>query len=307
MENEIKKLPPSKQSAAKTVFAAFKILKASGGQMSGKDVMQKIRETIQFSDWETERYKNTGYIRWESILHFYTIDCTKAGFMRKNKRIWSLTSEGEKAMELGPIKMLEAASHAYRKWFVESKDASKPNHNVEDETELDEHKSQTQKASIDMLEEQAINGIKDFINHKNPYEFQDLVATLLRAMKYHTPFVSPRGRDGGIDIVAFQDPLGATTPRIKVQVKHKPDSKVPIEDLRSLVGLLNKDGDVGLFVTSGTFTPDAERFSRDSHIHIKLIDIDNFISLWKQFYYLMTDEDKNLLPLHPIYFLGTNE
>ncbi|RYY93388.1 MAG: Mrr restriction system protein, partial [Chitinophagaceae bacterium] len=31
------------------------------------------------------------------------------------------------------------------------------------------------------------------------------------------------------------------------------------------------------------------------------------ISLWQQFYNDMNDEDKNLLPLHPVYFLGSNE
>jgi restriction system protein len=307
MKKEPKELSPSKQTAAKTVFAAFKILKSAGGQLPGKEVLQKIRETVPLTEWEKEIYQTTGYVRWESILHFYTIDCIKAGFMRKNKRIWYLTAEGEKAIALGPNTLLETASKAYRRWVVENKDNTKEKVVVEEEPEFDEHQPQTQKASLDLLEDQAINGIKDYINRKNPYEFQDLVATLLRAMKYHTPFISQRGRDGGIDIVAFQDPLGATTPRIKVQVKHKPDSKVPPDDLRSLVGLLNKDGDVGLFVTSGTFTNEAERFSRDSHIHIKLIDVDNFISLWQQYYVVMTDEDKNLLPLHSIYFLGTNE
>lgn len=309
MGREFNELSPSKQTAAKTVFATFKILKAAGGQLPGREVIKKIEETEKFSDWEKEIYKSNGTLRWQTILYFYTIDCIKAGFLRKNKRIWYLTAEGEKAISLGATKLLETATSAYRQWAAQNKsNSSLTTKTAETEpTELEEHKTQTQKASLDALEEEAINGIKDFINSKNPYEFQDLVATLLRAMKYYTPFISQRGRDGGIDIVAFQDPLGATTPRIKVQVKHKPDSSVPPDDIRSLVGLLNKDGDVGLFVTSGTFTKEAERFSRDSHIHIKLIDIDNFIELWRQFYNSMADEDKNLLPLHPIYFLGSNE
>jgi restriction system protein len=126
-------------------------------------------------------------------------------------------------------------------------------------------------------------------------------------MKYHTPFISPKGKDGGIDIMAYRDPLGATTPRIKVQVKHKPDTAIRVDEIRSLTGLLNKDGDVGLFVTSGSFTSDAERFARDNHIHVKLIDIDSFISLWREYYTSLTDEEKNLLPLQAIYFLGSNE
>ncbi len=36
-------------------------------------------------------------------------------------------------------------------------------------------------------------------------------------MGYHTPFISPKGKDGGIDIIAYQDALGINKPRIKVQ------------------------------------------------------------------------------------------
>jgi restriction system protein len=168
-------------------------------------------------------------------------------------------------------------------------------------------KNQLQKANLEQLEDQAKSGLKEFIAKKNAYDFQDMVAALLRAMGYFTPFVAPKGPDGGLDIVAYQDPLGTKAPRIKVQVKHKPDASVPVGDIKNLLGSLNKDGDVGLFVTSGSFTSEAEKFSRSSHIHIKLIDFDNLIDLWQEFYSKFTDEEKNIHPLHPIYFLGSNE
>ncbi|SDQ66001.1 restriction system protein [Chryseobacterium soldanellicola] len=309
MNKELDKLAPSKQSAAKNLFTAFEILKQEGGQLLGKQVIDKIREKNNLTNWEKEVYEKTGYVRWESILHFYTIDAIKAGFLLKNKGIWYLTEEGEKAINFGPAKMLETASKLYRTWAADKKDnKSLKNKEVEDEPfELEENKTQSQKANLDLLEEQAIAGIKDYIRSKNAYEFQDMVAALLRAMGYHTPFISPKGKDGGLDIIAYNDPLGATTPRLKVQVKHRPDSSVPVDDIRSLTGLLNKDGDIGLFVTSGAFTSESERSARESHRHIKLLDINNFIELWQEFYIKMEDEDKNRLPLHPIYFLGSNE
>jgi restriction system protein len=52
-----------------------------------------------------------------------------------------------------------------------------------------------------------------------PYDTQDLVAGLLKALGYHIEWVSPPGKDGGIDIIAHIDPLGTRPPRIKVQVK----------------------------------------------------------------------------------------
>jgi restriction system protein len=82
---------------------------------------------------------------------------------------------------------------------------------------------------------------------------------------------------------------------------------VPVDVIPSLTGPLNKVGDNDLFVTSGTYTSEAERSARESHRHIKLLDIDNFIGLWQEFYSRLADDDKNMLPLHSIYFLGSNE
>ena len=83
-----------------------------------------------------------------------------------------------------------------------------------------------------------------------------MVAALLRAMEYHTPFIAPKSKDGGIDIIAYLDPLGAKTPRIKVQVKHKPETAIGASEVRALSGVL-KAGDIALFVTSGTYSADA--------------------------------------------------
>jgi len=284
------------------------ILKAAGGHLPGREVINKVRETVSFTEWEKQILEKTGYVRWESILHFFTVDCTKAGYLRKNKGVWYLTEEGDKAMALGPTKLLDSATKGYRQWVAENKQIKIENSsNQSSPIESEENAKQEQKATLEIVVEQAIAGIKEFIKAKNPYEFQDLVAALLRAMKYYTPFISPKGKDGGLDIVAYTDPLGAVGPRLKVQVKHRPDSSIPVDDIRSLTGLLNKDGDVGLFVTSGYFTSESERSARDSHRHIRLIDIDTFIALWQEFYPFMKDEDKNMLPLQSIYFLGSNE
>lgn len=294
----------SKAVAQKTIFAAFKILKENDGELPGKEVIDKIRETVEFTDWEKERYEKTGYIRWESILHFYTIDCIKAGYLRKSKGLWILTEEGEKAIKLGEEKLLETASAKYWVWAANHK-KEKPE--VGPEIEPEGESSQAHKAMLDKYEEEAIEGIRKYILSKNPYEFQDMIAALLESMGYHIPHIAKKGKDGGIDIIAYSDPLGTKDPRIKVQVKHKPGTPVPVEDIRQLIGLLSKPGDVGLFVTSGRFTTESERTARESHKHVELIDFERFVSLWQEYYLKFTDEQKNMLPLQAIYFLGLND
>lgn len=296
---KIKAIAPSKLSAIKTIYAAFNILDKNGGELQGKKVIEQIRSSEQFSEWELEILEKTGATRWVSILQFYTIDCTKAGFLRKDKGIWFLTSEGKEAITLGAEMLFDTINKSYRQWAKENKNKDSAPEDIET--------LESQKAYIDTLEEQAIAGIKDFIKSKNAYDFQDMVAALLRAMGYFTPFVSPKGKDGGLDIIAYSDPLGATSPRLKVQVKHTPDNSVSVDVIRSLTGLLNKDGDVGLLVTSGSFTSESEKTARESHRHIKLLNGGDFIELWQRFYSKMPDEDKNRLPLHPIYFLAGNE
>jgi restriction system protein len=304
-------ISPSKAVAAKTVFEALSILKEEGGSLPGKEIIDRMRQRIEFSDWEREIYEKTGYVRWESILHFFTVDASKAGYMRKSKGVWYITPEGEEALKkYKPVELLESATAAYRKWDAERK--SKVNgagvkESNDIDTELEQNTEQVQKANLDQLEGQAIASIKDFIIKKGPYEFQDMVAALLRAMGHHTPFISPKGKDGGIDIIAYQDPLGIQTPRLKVQVKHYPQTPIGAEAIRSLKGLINGGEEVGLFVTSGRFSNEAERFAREANVHIKLIDGEELIDLWQEFYNEMSDEDKNLLPLHPIYFLGSNK
>ena len=68
-----------------------------------------------------------------------------------------------------------------------------------------------------------------------------------------------------------------------------------------------KAGDIALFVTSGTYSTDARNAATGSDKFIRLIDGDEFIEMWQEYYDKMTDEDKNLLPLKNIAFLGSNE
>ncbi len=296
----------SKKIAEKTIFATFKILQEAGSELRGKEVVDRIRDSVEFDDYEKHRYDKTGYIRWESILHFYTIDCMKAGYLRKNKGLWILTDEGEEAMKLGPEKLLSAATKIYREWDAKRK-KDKLKGEDEDIEEIKSDKGQAQKALLNQYEENANNGLRNFIISKNPYEFQDIVASLLDAMGYHISDIAPRGPDGGIDIIAYTDPLGTKQPRIIVQVKHRPNESVSSDAIQKLSGTLKRNTDVGIFVTSGQFSKPAIKEARDSREHIELIDFDRFISLWIEYYERMNDEQKNILPLYPIYFLGSNE
>lgn len=293
----VKELSNSRTCAAKCLYAGMQELKKQGGSMSVKDILAYIEKNVQFTPWELERAGKMNYIRWQVMFQFYSIDFVYAGLIVKNKGTWYLTPEGETAMKLGATEMLLMANKVYKEKHKAAISKETPEEFIEEDT--------TQ-MNLEQLESDAYDGIKSHILSKSPYEFQFMVAALLRAMGYHTPFIAPKGKDGGIDIIAYLDPLGAQTPRIKVQVKRYTDQVVSVGEINGLAGVL-KEGDIGLFVTSSTFSQDAKNQARNNAKFLRLLDIKNFIDMWIEYYDKMTDEDKNMLPLHRIAFLGSNE
>lgn len=295
------KFSRTKACATKTLYAVMKEMSRRGGSIPAKELYPFVNENVELTDWEKEPAGKMQYIRWTNSFQFYSIDYQKAGFIVKKSGNWYLTPEGEAALKKTPEEVMNIANDAYHAWKKARDIEDNP-----DEEPTDNTAESDNSMKLEQLESDAREGIKAFIASKDPYEFQDMVAALLRAMEYHTPFIAPKGKDGGIDIIAYLDPLGAKTPRIKVQVKHKPETSIGASEVRALSGVL-KAGDIALFVTSGTYSADARNAASGNDKFIRLIDGNDFIEMWQEYYDKMSDDDKNMLPLKRISFLGNNE
>lgn len=285
--------------AAKVIHAAFKFLDDRGGSARRSEVLEHIAQSVQFDEWEAARYESGG-IRWQTILSFYIAGATKGAYLVRRRGTWYLTPEGREALKLEPLELIRAIDEAYAKWDKarnEQSEASGPATMLEDDSDALEPSE-----TLDEVRDRAAQTLKERVAEMTPYQFQDLVAALLRGMGYSTPVVAPPGRDGGLDIIAYRDPLGTVPPRIKVQVKHR-QAPASVQEVRELIGLLHRDSDVGVFVSSGGFTPDAKATARSSSVHLELVDLDRFLDLWQQFYDRLPEGDKSLLPLIPVYFL----
>jgi restriction system protein len=136
------------------------------------------------------------------------------------------------------------------------------------------------------------------VSKLDPYDFQDLVAGVLRAMGFHSVSSKP-GRDRGLDIVAFKDSLGFERPRIKAQMKHRKE-KVSGPDMRAFLGVL-KAGDNGLYVSTSGFKSDAILESEGSKEIITLLDRDGFIRLMLENYEDLDPEFQALVPLRSLW------
>jgi len=152
------------------------------------------------------------------------VDSLRQVFLLKKKGVWYLTPEGEAALKLTPVEMFNSSAQAYREWRDENPrqlaSSSEKSSRVLDvaESASVEQSESDQEATLEETQQTAAEGIRQRIFSLNAYQFQDLVAALLRAMGYYTPFIAPRGKDGWVDVVAYQDPLGAVSLRIKVQI-----------------------------------------------------------------------------------------
>lgn len=277
----------------------FKILIGHPDGLQASDVLERLEKLVPPNDFEKSDYpKHPGVRRFEKIVRFATIAPVKAGWITKSKGRWSVTDEGKKAYERfqDPVKFDKEAARLYRQWAESRPDT------VSEVVEEGPDSTST----IEEAEEAAWSEVAQHLKSMNPYDFQNLVAALLRAMGYNVSWVAPPGPDKGIDILAHTDPLGTSVPRIKVQVKRRED-KVNVEGLRSFMALLG-DQDVGIFVSTGGFTGDAQSEARTQEKRkVTLLDLEKLFDLWVQHYDKVAESDKRLLPLKPVYYLAPSE
>lgn len=289
---EIKK-SKSRQLAIRLVYNMLQLLNENGGELRSSEVESKMAERLTFDEWENHPYASGG-VRWMSYMYFYSIDCVKAGYIIKNKGTWYLTDEGRDAVENMDADQVYAAAHkAYLEWDKNRSKFTDKELNESDSTSF-----------FDDIKAKADGELMGYISDRSPWEFQDMVAALFRAMGYYTPFIAPKGKDGGVDVIAYGDPLGATRPILKVQVKHFSTSNpVAVDVIRSIVAVAS--GDVPIVVTSGRFTEDAKNEARRNNV--RLIDGAEFTSLWIEYYPKMNEDDKARMPIEPIYFIKREE
>ena len=140
--------------------------------------------------------------------------------------------------------------------------------------------------------------ISDHIAKLDPFDFEELVAALLRAIGYNATTTDP-GPDQGIDIVAHPDALGFEEPLIKAQVKHR-KSTTGGPEMREFVGTLGNSAK-GLFVSTGGFTRDAKQAAESTSSRVALLGRDEFIDLFLQHYEDIEAEYQAKVPLKRVY------
>jgi restriction system protein len=164
--------------------------------------------------------------------------------------------------------------------------------------------TEEEKEELEQLKEDTVSRahelIKDKILKLNEEEVVDLVASLLRAMKYKAR-VTSKGPDRGVDVIASPDGLGLEEPRIKVEVKHRSKTTMGSQDIRSFLGGM-RQGDRALYVSTGGYSKDANYEADRSNIPITLVDLDMLATLLVEHYENFDMDGKVLIPLTRLYW-----
>jgi restriction system protein len=291
----------TKERQGLLVRKAFEILSRHADGLPARDVIARVEKELGLTPFEQSFYSsNPSVRRFEKIIRFSTISSVKAGWLLKEKGRWILTESGRRAYEQfqTPEAFMREATRLYREW---RRDQPEPD-------EVEELESETPGAAttLEEAEESAWSEIRAHLARLNPYDFQHLVAGLLRGMGYHVSWIAPVGPDRGVDILAHKDPLGVEGGRIKVQVKRRAD-RISVVEVRSFLAVLGDD-DVGIFVTTAGFTSDAENEARSQEKRrIMLLDAERLFDLWVEHYSDIPEEQRSLLPLRTVRFLAPSD
>lgn len=169
----------TRRRTGEMVRALFELLIPIPEGMQAREALAALDKRLTLSPYEAGNYA-TGGRRFERIVRFATVDLVKAGWLYKEKGRWTVTAEGEKAYRefIDPEAFYKEAVRLYREWKANQLEEIE-----EDEGAAEETTAKAASITLETAEEQAWSEIDQYLRNVNPYEFQEIVASLLRAMK----------------------------------------------------------------------------------------------------------------------------
>lgn len=136
-----------------------------------------------------------------------------------------------------------------------------------------------------------IERIEDRVLQLSWEEVEQLVAGLFRSMGYNAQ-ITPKGPDGGGDVVASPDALGLESPRIIAEVKHRKGA-MGATQIRSFIGGL-RAGDRGLYLGTGGFSKEARYEADRANVPMGLLDLDGLVRLYVDSYDKADEEIRSI-------------
>lgn len=192
----------------------------------------------------------------------------KAGLIESpTKAHFMITKSGREVLKSGR----EITNETLREFpsfvkFIDS-DTKKIKDSSEEKESL--NNDETPQETLERVYGELNNVLKDElltrIHEKSPDFFEKMVVELMEKMGYGRGQITQKSRDEGIDGMVYQDKLGFDV--IYIQAKrYDLEKTVGRPELQKFGGAIPEKNVKGLFVTTGRFSQDAQKYANDRHI-----------------------------------------
>jgi len=241
-----------------------------GGSGTIKELYDSATETMQLSDEVASiPHGKSGRTEVQYRIAWALTYLKRVGLLTNSSRgVWSLSN---------PKNYPEVDGYKIRKQVVDY---------FKDKREEKKGSAKTIEKEIDTTDEESDSWqttALDAIHHLTPDAFERLCQRLLRESGFIEVEVTGRSGDGGIDGHGILRLAGLVSFRVLFQSKkHRGTISAPL--IRNFRGAMIGRADRGLFITTGTFTKDAQReATRDGAPLMDLVDGELLIEKLKEF------------------------
>lgn len=240
------------------------VLRELGGSGTPKEVIPLVTDKFSFTADQLEETTNSGAYRIDNEIRWAVAYLKELDLIDKNFRgVWRLTSQGFNA-HLSTEEARSLRSNLRRKRKPKSKQ-------MESENETDDVKLPIDDTEI----------IIETLKGLSPEGFERFCQALLRSSGFSEVVVTGKSGDGGIDGHGIIQMNNLVSLRVLFQCKRYKESVGP-GDIRNFRGSMTGRTDIGIFLTTGRFSRDAQAEAyRDGAPTIELVDGEEIAELMK--------------------------
>lgn len=242
---------------------------SDGEEHPYSDVKKKVIEDFKLTDTELAELLPSGKQPvFSNRIGWCRTYLKKAGLIESpTKAHFMITKSGREVLKSGR----EITNETLREFpsfvkFIDS-DTKKIKGSSEEKESL--NNDETPQETLERVYGELNNVLKDElltrIHEKSPDFFEKMVVELMEKMGYGRGQITQKSRDEGIDGMVYQDKLGFDV--IYIQAKrYDLEKTVGRPELQKFGGAIPEKNVKGLFVTTGRFSQDAQKYANDRHI-----------------------------------------
>lgn len=256
-------------------------LRALGNSGTPSEVTEQIAVDLSLSDDILNETTATGQLKFKNQVAWARFYLVKEGLIDSSSRgVWSLTEKGRNLYLDG-----DEAHKIFLKWV---QIFSEKRRNAADKTGKNKNAERQKEPTTDLegtpadFRQGHRQNILQILRNLPPKGFENFAKRLLRESGFTEVNVIGGSGDGGIDGYGRLQVNPLVSTRVLFQCKRYKDS-VSASALRDFRGALAGRADIGIFITTGSFTKSAiEEATRDGVQPIELIDGERLVSLMEE-------------------------